>query len=254
MNAWHKAARRLGNQTSRVASCPISHGLPTSMLRASFARMCARHQQDEETYCADVCRGKILPRNLTFIETSDIAKIINHQKGEHAMTSRKSGICELCKEDKNTSSCYGRKVCSTCAFTIRDAKLRPELVIGEIRNVWGDKYFPQAVSTGSSILAEELATRDRTIVDLTREVQLRDEQLEQAEASYNGCVDSLSFANARIEELDEKLASMEPLQISGYQELTCDPASRHTALLDLAIDVIAGKVLGIDAERLSALR
>ena len=30
-----------------AAACPVNHGLPTTMLRDSFARICVRYQQDE---------------------------------------------------------------------------------------------------------------------------------------------------------------------------------------------------------------
>ena len=89
MNAWEKAANRPGGPTSGVASCPITRGIPTTMLADTFERLCCRHRQEVPSYCADVCHGKVLPGNLTLIDRRDLEKTFQPINKENTMPKGK---------------------------------------------------------------------------------------------------------------------------------------------------------------------
>ena len=144
MNAWEKAAKRIGGSTSRVASCPITRSQPTTMLAETFERLCCRHRQDVPSYCADVCHGKILPGNLTLVARRDIEKTFQPTSKESIMTKREQGTCEICGGKKIVERVAGIEACSVCSFLARAVKNGPELVIAEMQRQHGEKYFPTA--------------------------------------------------------------------------------------------------------------
>jgi len=93
-------------------------------------------RQMEGSYCAATCRGT-MPLELTLISIADLGgeKIIENKidKEEMMATTRKTGVCDLCGKTGGQVLVDGKKCCSLCEHIRRNAKLRPALIMEQLR-------------------------------------------------------------------------------------------------------------------------
>jgi len=70
-----------------VKHCPITNGLPTKMPEATFRALCnLRRKQNgsdwgcggggekRPTYCSEVCRGEVKPKELKYLSNREVMK------------------------------------------------------------------------------------------------------------------------------------------------------------------------------------
>ncbi len=122
----------------QVKQCPITMGNQTRMSAGMFDRLCQLQNREkglqkghnktqfESTIYDDHCKrcGGQHPPELTIIEPEEIEMV----------TTRKEGICELFLRDEGLLKVVdGKKCCSTCEPIRRNAKKRPELMLGQLR-------------------------------------------------------------------------------------------------------------------------
>lgn len=125
--------------SGRLRQCPVSCRRPTRMLEATFRRMCAKNQEEEGSYCRDMCRGLELPAEIEFIVLNDELQQRGNDMGN---VNRKSGVCLICGQKKIVERVAGIEACSVCTFVARAVKNTPELVIGEMLRQHGAECFP----------------------------------------------------------------------------------------------------------------
>lgn len=259
----------------RLASCPITCGQPTRMTEASFRRLCLRHQEDEKSFCFTVCKGGILPAELTFIEISQ----------EMIMATSALGICTICGQKKNVKTVRGDRCCSNCSPLYHAVHGKPELLLQlllQVRGVdWLAEHLPKPEPTATEMpiveglihsvediaamreendkLREELEKLRREIADAEKLVDEFRQNLAEAESLADMVVEGgarLVFPSAEIHSPRNPFeracdSGLQPDYDGALLEVS---QSRADILLDIALGVLEGRVVGIDSTTISLLR
>lgn len=154
----------------QMKSCPVTRGLTTRMSEESFARMC-EPKKIEGTYCGDVCRGQIPLPELELVK-------LNHTTVEERQmaTLREKGDCELCTKKGGTVLLVeGKKCCTVCEHIRRNAKLRGDLILAQLREFHPELLADPAVGEGQGedrqALNGELAAANTSLVQKLQEMK-----------------------------------------------------------------------------------
>jgi hypothetical protein len=240
--------------------CPICNGNPTRVSAASLAKLCQRYKGSCSS-CA-TCTPESLPEELTIID----------QPLEESMGERKTvyQACELCGDMKNTKTNNGKMVCCNCEPVWRMVNHNPDNVFGMLSNKHGFSWFLGKLPAGGELLQENEEWAKESDVDAKEIISLR-ESLAVAELArdtlahqLNCSREDLTVAYERIQELQGELHTAREAYkslLSGYDaakasscNLSCKNPTRDTAVLNIALQVIAGEITGISAADLAALR
>lgn len=262
-------------------SCPVTCNMPTRMSERAFRRRCAEHQVEEE-HCATVCRGRNLPPGLEFI---DLTSITNEERSMAGKTAQ----CFVCKSVKTTKSVHEKSCCSCCEHVWRMAKNYPDKLVAALLEATGREYIVNALGLEAELaepqdgMATELAEARRVNADQAGQLaaalntnagivetisKLREElalvQAEPLKTLKKAVAAELGYGDVDFDIATEVNILMQQVQVLKEQiaEATSEldeaagqgPTSREAALLDIAIEALEGKVFGIDAARLRALR
>lgn len=221
-----------------IAVCPVTRNHPTRVSEAVFRKICLRYQDADDGYCKDICKGQRMPQGLTFIAEGTIEQ-------EMKMKKPVLGKCYLCGARKNVRDVQGQGCCATCEFVWRAANIKPDLVADALVKAQGEEWInrqlPPCPEAGGGIPANV----ERELVELRVELENMRSDLALARADRDRLQDLLDDA---VTEMDA-ITFTQPVIGKVGQVVT-----RDSAVLDLALDVIAGQVSGIDVERLRALR
>jgi len=145
-----------------VRICPITGGLPTRMLERRFQELCVTKQESPGSYCALVCKGERLPVNLEFITL----------EMEEPMTPRKKAICDIClKPDAKTVTIDGKNCCATCDPLRRNARLRPEIMISQLK-----EFHPELLEQGQP--AEKISQDVADLLEKLKEMSDDNDRLQ----------------------------------------------------------------------------
>jgi hypothetical protein len=219
---------------ARTGYCPATGNLPTRITEAAFLRRCLQHQdagkEDDCSYCSEICRGKIIPPGLEFID-------INMEKNKEdsvANVKYSNGVCSVCGESRSVRGRPGNCVCTMCSILLSLAKNRPDTVFAVLTQLHPSKHF------GPAQAVEKDVVEDQVSIDSQGEI-----------LSLRETIDALEEKLRRAEE-DLAVAAVP----GRFVELTAciEGKNRDTIVLDLAIKVITGEVVGITAETLTSLR
>lgn len=287
-----------GHPIYQMTICPITCGLPTRMLKLTFASMC-EGRRIEGTYCGDVCRGT-LPPELTLVtlaEMNNELRMTNYElraeqssqenkptriNKENDMTKeREKGTCGLCGQDeKNCRDTKGVSCCSTCEPVMRAAHNSPDAMFKALIMARGEGYLqemvahkyggevPERIDDLSKIKADLAASQFRLLLKL-KEILLSDgEEFNLLNGDHDFLLDvarqlksDLSRlreenidVNNQVQELTDRLTAQVAWDGPVEAVLMESHRFRDSILLDLALDVLAGKVNGLDADRLAQLR
>lgn len=260
--AWKKNAKKPSvnelrgcvSQSTKMAFhayCPATGNQPTSMSIDGFSRICFGHQEREAaSYCNRVCLGYCLPAGLTFKEIQNYGD---------EMTTYTDGTCEVCGAKKSIKKCLDKMACSSCDFVYRAVRNKPEMVLELL-----------VASKGRTWVAISIDMPEKQDVELEREEKLHKEKVKelnlQIELLEKRLEDEAEQFEAQVNINNELTRENENLRAAviaagEYPEVKFSPKNggiaatgRDSAVLDLALDVIAGKVHGLDVERLQALR
>lgn len=148
------------------------------MSSEDFYRQCRENQDARKKlsahlplheYCAEICCGKNIPKEIEFKTLSQMLK-------EREMaTTNTSGTCAMCGQVKNLKQTRGKRVCSVCEFIRRGVANDPEIIVATMREFYGDDYFvppegaisPAAQNQAIDILADiraELGCGDNVLL------------------------------------------------------------------------------------------
>lgn len=240
-------------------ACPITCGQPTRMAEKAFRRLCVLKQGNEKSYCHNVCHGENLPAELTFI---DVAK-------EIAMATTASGKCLVCGQTKNVKTVRDGKCCANCAQTYHAVHGKHELLLRLLRQVHGEGWLAEhmpkpepkmeAAIDPINYAADEIVSlreqNDKLREDLDRLRREMAEAEELADMVVAGgarlVFPSVEIASPRKPFEREKDPDQQPVYSGALLEVS---QSRADILLDLAIGVIEGRVVGVDANTINLLR
>lgn len=128
--------------------CPVTNGRPTRMTAAGFAAACGHHRRNmvswthghhradaRPNYCS-VCKGKNIPAELEIVTIEQMLDSPN--KGGDMAGIVKHGPCASCGKTKNTTSCSGDHICSSCAALYGAINNRPKTVLKAIKKLKPD--------------------------------------------------------------------------------------------------------------------
>lgn len=265
---------------SNTTICPVTMNLPTRMLESAFKRICLRLRRPDRPVCIK-CNGKKMPDGLEFIDLE------NKEKKETDMGQESTpGICDLCGEAKNLKTTRGKKCCPTCEFIWRAANNTPARVVDAVRIAQGEDYIRQFApktiekKCDCGSVREDLINAQRRLhaaeqvienVRIILGVEDKDEsvldgasrhqrRLQKAVAIWEETCVALDVDQSKIDDLpavaDKIMKELKMMRdfYNDFPQRTSSDSSREGVLLDLALDALSGKISGIDAERIAALR
>lgn len=207
--------------------CPVTGKHQTRMTEQSFRRMCAMMQEREEnSYCREKCRGKVLPQELELID-------LKNQQGAEDMGSAKyiNGKCHVCGETKSIKSAMGKQVCSYCDGVWRQINKRPESVLEALKEKMGDQWVLYRLPQKAEQVPAEASATDELVAELRAELATAHKQIDYLEEQFDAQVDINKRAEA-------ELAELRAGTVVG--ELKTDLESRDSILLDLLMRAISG--------------
>lgn len=227
-----------------IKYCPISGNQPIRMTESAFKVSCKKFQVNAAHYTApysdycQICKGHEIPAEIEFI---DLRKMTE----EKTMPKAENGKCDLCGNKKTVRHVREKSCCATCEHIWRAVNINIELIITAINAAHGDDYLRKRFGSDADVVADN------------REYIAELEQKNIAISKHN------SELLSEIEEKTELIGNLQ-VQVREEQErfdelLNSDHidgpvASSADALLDLALDVLDGTVVGLTAERIRALR
>jgi len=263
-----EAGRAFRSALRSVPYCPISGNQPTRMTKASFLARCAREQARDPysyslaQYCGE-CRGQKVPAEISFIELEELKGGVMQRPptNEASYTPIAAGLraakvekCQSCGgEKKQLRPASGIRACPSCSVIINAAKNRPEMVLAQLERL-GKLPPVDTVATCEhcSSLLENIKLLDKVRMDLEDALGIAERNLEAAMRDLRAEREISGQLAAQVDELkDAFLHDRAPL-VKGDLEQTAP--GRDSLLLDLALDILDGKVTGLDAGRLSAMR
>jgi hypothetical protein len=260
-------------------TCPVTGGCPTRMLETRFRVLCAKNREDEESFCYITCRGESLPAGLEFITIETIE--------EENMGIIKNGDCQICGKKANLRNCLGKTLCASCDFVWRSINAKPESVLEALREKMGNEWIryrlpvkdipadeplhykvsPEemdAICGQRDAALKELAEVRENLIDVMGQLTSADdrhgEQIAALKHQLECSREELSSAYAEVRELKRTAAEVNDQLLSVVPPATPvsllseTAVSRDAVLLDLALGVIAGRIVGIDSHMLSVLR
>jgi len=232
-------------QTSFHVWCPVTSNLSTIMPENIFRKICKMHQEKERaSYCNRVCHGKLLPEGLIFAE--------NKKRIGDDMTTYVDGTCQICGLKKSIKKCLDKMACSSCDFIYRSVRNNAERVLELLVETKGKTWVALAAGFEPG---EKTGDESKKVEMLEQAVTALQDSLAGADVLAVGYREDLDEKDREIKLLQESLEAARDLPVHSY--LTIDTgagASRDSAVLDLALDILAGKIQGVDVERLQALR
>lgn len=203
--------------------CPITAGLPTKLSAESWEKTCATMRKPRPAYHGGY---PTVPHKICSLCAG------KHRPEELEIIDMAQDTCDACGEKKTLSNNRGKKVCSSCAALYGAANNRPELVLQILRELKPE------------LLDERLPVQDN--------VSELEQQLYRSREYAHELEGKLMAAEDRIDAL---LANLRATKEGQLREVTGGKHSIHeSALLDLALDALKGKITGLKAEQIEALR
>jgi len=265
--------------------CPATGNQPLTCTRKGFSASCAKFREHanrkwtgkanlpisiQSDYCV-ICQGRV-PDNVTFIEIDE-----KYQTEKIIMASSKKflGKCDSCGGDKVLSKHYGKSVCSSCLAFRTGCKSHPDWVVaaleefGNLPVVAGSQVPPgnekqaEIIETVKKILKVQanedvLETATRRMLVLA---QLEESYLQEAKALSDAEIARDEAREAMAELINENMTLKEQLRQAADELRKNPPIDAHanhnsidSALLDIALDIMAGNITGIDVDGLRRLR
>lgn len=182
-------------------------------------------EREENIYCREQCRGKVLPPELELID-------LKNQQGEKEMGSVKyvNGKCHVCGETKGVKNAIGKQVCSNCDGVWRQINNRPESVLEALVEKMGDQWVLYRLPIAEPVPAEASAT-DELVAELRDELATAHKQIDYLEEQFDTQVNINNRAEAEISELRAAMVAADQRP---------DNESRDSILLDLLMGAISG--------------
>lgn len=279
---------------SLLVSCPLTRGLPTWMIEAKFRELCAARREDKESHCYLACRGESLPDGLEFItveilKEETMGAIIKNADcgicGKKAnlrnclgktlcascdfvwrsINAKPESVLEALKEkmgdqwiqyrlpvdvsEKQTPPPEGEALVYSAedlaALHQENVKLREDLAIASS----GIDALKQQLACSR----EEITTAYGLINELQAELDAAQQQIEDIEKEF----DEQCVINKQAEEEITRLGNIVNGQVCSAPVPSAaadSPLSRDAVLLDLALGVLTGRVVGVDAATIYSLR
>jgi hypothetical protein len=243
--------------------------MPTRTTKAGFHRLCQRHQQNENTYCHDTCRGKLIPPEVEFLDLQTLEEKI---MGQAKVTFT---ACELCGETKNTKNNHGKQVCCNCEPVWRMVNNKPETALEMLITKKGEDWVQYrlpvlkheanpATVADCEQLRTDLNNLQAILDSVATERDIAVQNLKESTLSFHTVMANAAaereteeqklrdYINTLENELDRAKAGFKTPAATAWAA-TVAP-SRDAVLLDLALGVIEGRVVGVDAATINVLR
>ena len=229
--------------TDHGLTCPVTHGLATRMSRESFAASCdARRTQGEPSgtdaggmlffKICRICDGNHQPQEL---ETTEMPR------------TKGAGACDCCGNDSGTAlrKGYEQMLCPGCYTIHTHAKNRVQLVLDTISKLHGREALAEYMG--------EPVTQQSDCSELEHALLLSQQELEKAREEVDGLRKELEQYNECLTRAESAIGYYErELELSD--ECCTNRTNLTPALLAIALDVIRGKITGLSAEQIEALR
>lgn len=261
--------------------CPVTRNLPTRMSPAAFREMCKLLRNQERPVCIQ-CKGDRQPAGLELIDLKSELK----KENDMGSVKRWSDTCGLCGEKKIVSNVKGEKCCSSCEFVFRAAHNHPERLVDALKAVHGNGYLEQ-LAPKQAVEACDCGSVREDLINAQRRLHAAEQVIENTriilgiedkdESILEGAKRKMGMLRNAVDLFHETCKALEVDVVMGdelvsvaekimaelkmlretYSDLPAvsgEIGGREAVLLDLALDVMAGKVSGIDADRIAALR
>lgn len=148
----------------KTRACPLTLGAQTSMLKATWEKLCAASKEGAENgaaryyrpVCLD-CNGEV-PAEVTFIALPE-----NTRREDDGMGYNKTvtGTCKYCQELKIVRVVGNDNICAMCINMLCNIRKRPDSVLAAIKEV-----APELLQSGADMVsADQLSPRQKEHLD-----------------------------------------------------------------------------------------
>lgn len=224
--------------TDHGLNCPVTHGLATRMRRESFAAACdAKRTQGEPSGISDgvlffricqKCNGNHQPEELEIIE-------MPRKKG--------AGACDCCGNNSvDLRRGYEQDLCPTCYTIHSHAKNRGHLVLDTISKLHGRAYLEEYLGEAALPQQDNCSELEHALLLSQQELEKAREEVDELRRELEQHKECLTRAESAIEYYEREL------------ELSDECLHLTPVLLDIALDVIRGKITGLSANQIERLR
>jgi len=227
--------------------CPVTGGRPTTMLRRTFNLMCIRHQEDFDSSCRFICKGRWPQAGLELID--DVKNFASEEDTMAVPSAIQAGICGLCGAKKKVRKVREKTCCATCEHIWRAAHVSSGLLVDALNQARGEGYLAEKVGGGDQVeVKRRLYAMEQTYENMRLALGCQGE-----EEALESVIRLVKERDAALDDLQQIRSAVglevgSPLveYIEGLVGVKDDVTRRYLAVNDVIENV--REMLGLDAE------